>query len=285
MSNRNDDHILPLTRIIAAIIIVVLLLAFLALYLFPTHTDTNFAWTIQPPTSAILFGAGYTAGAFFFARLLGARKWHRVQAGFLPITLFTIIMLLSTLLHWDRFHHTTLPFYLWTSIYALTPLLVPLIWALNRRRENKGLEQKDIRFSRFTRLGLDIAGLAGILFFLIAFIRPSILISLTPWKLTPLTARVFCGWSLLTAASVLSIAMDGRWSAARILVESAMVGIGLTLLALPRMWPDLDLGKPMTWLFIAGLAVTFIGFGVLHVVLDRSSKGRKPATEPNLANE
>ena len=51
------------------------------------------------------------------------------------------------------------------------------------------------------------------------------------------------------------------------------------------MWPDLDPGKPMTWLFIAGLAVTFIGFGVLHILLDRSSKGKKPSVEPNMGNE
>ena len=39
--------------------------------------------------SALLIGAGYTAGAYFFARLILDKKWHRVQAGFLPITAFT----------------------------------------------------------------------------------------------------------------------------------------------------------------------------------------------------
>ena len=71
MSTRNDDRILPLTRIIAAIIIVVLFLAFLTLYIFPTHTDTNFAWTIQPPTSAILFGL------IIFLERYERRNWCR----------------------------------------------------------------------------------------------------------------------------------------------------------------------------------------------------------------
>src|SRR5512143_2048605 len=131
MTVAQDDRVLPATRLIALGVIVVLLLAFLALYIQPDHTDVNFAWTILPPTSAILIGAGYTAGAYFFFRLLKDRRWHRVQAGFLPITAFTISMLAATLLHWSRFHQGALQFYLWTIIYVLTPFLVPFIWWRN----------------------------------------------------------------------------------------------------------------------------------------------------------
>ncbi len=63
--NPRDDRVFPLTKIVAGSVIVVLLLAFLALYIFPDHTDVDFAWTILPRTSAILIGAGYTAGAYF----------------------------------------------------------------------------------------------------------------------------------------------------------------------------------------------------------------------------
>ena len=99
MNETKDDHILGLTQIVAASIIVVLLLAFVALYIFPDRTDIDFAWTILPRTSALLIGAGYTAGAYFFARVLLDKKWHRVQAGFLPITAFTIFMFAATILH------------------------------------------------------------------------------------------------------------------------------------------------------------------------------------------
>src|SRR5437764_7061460 len=81
-----DDRILLFTRVIAAIIIGVLLLAFVLLYLFPTATDKLFAWTIQPPLTAMMIGAGYFAGAYFFVRVLIEKQWHRVALGFLPIT-------------------------------------------------------------------------------------------------------------------------------------------------------------------------------------------------------
>ncbi len=272
MSTANDDRIHPFTRVVAASVIVVLLLAFFALYLEPDHTDIDFAWTILPRASAILIGAGYTAGAYFFVRLLGQKQWHRVQVGFLPITAFTICMFAATMLHLDRFHHGMFAFYLWTIIYAITPFLVPFIWWQNRATASSDLEDKDVHFSSFVRIGLGIMSILGILFFLIVFFKPAILISLAPWKLTPLTARIFTGWTILTLATVLSIANDGRWSATRILMESAMVGIALTLLGLPRMWGDFDTSKPMTYIFVAGIVLTLIAFIIIHIRLDKLSQ-------------
>lgn len=268
----SDDRVIVATQIVAASVIVVLLLAFLALYIFPDYTDIDFAWTIQPRTSALLIGAGYTAGAYFFARLLLDKKWHRVQAGFLPITAFTIFMLLATLLHWDRFHHGALNFYLWTIVYAITPFLVPFIWWRNQQTALTGLEEHDLRFSRFIRSALKIVGIVGALVFVIVFIKPTLLIGVAAWKLTPLTARIFAGWSILTLCTVASIGFDGRWSATRTLMESAMVGIGLCLLALPRMWADFNPSSPMTYALVGGLVITFIAFLVIHMRMDRLSQ-------------
>ncbi len=272
--NSRDDRVFPLTKIIAGSVIVVLLLAFLALYLFPDHTDIDFAWTILPRTSALLIGAGYTAGAYFFARLILDGKWHRVQAGFLPITAFTIVMFLATILHWDRFHHGALNFYLWTLIYAITPFLVPYIWWQNQKTGITELEPHDTYFSPLVRNGLKFIGLAGVLAFVIVFIKPTLLITAAPWKLTPLTARIFSGWSILTLCTVVSIGFDGRWSATRTLMESAMVGIILSLLALPRMWNDLSKTNPMTYALVGGMALALIVFIAIHIRLDRS--GRQP---------
>jgi hypothetical protein len=96
--------------------------------------------------------------------------------------------------------------------------------------------------------------------------------------LTELTARIFAGWSILTFSTVLSIALDGRWSATRILMESAMVGIALTLLGFPRMWDDFDQSKPMTYIFLAGLAISLVAFIVIHLWLDRNRSGELAKT-------
>ena len=272
MNTTKDDRVFAFTQIVAASVIVVLILAFIALYIFPDQTNVDFAWTILPRTSALFMGAGYTAGAYFFARLILDRKWHRVQAGFLPISAFTICMLAATFLHWDRFHHGALNFYLWTIIYILTPLLVPFVRWRNQKTGSEALEENDLRFSRLVRTALEIIGVGGVLIFVVVFIQPSLLISTAPWKLTSLTARVFAGWSILTLCSLASIGLEGRWSATRTLMESAMVGITLTLLALPRMWADFNSTNIMTYVLVGGLLLTLVAFIVIHLRLDRLSR-------------
>jgi hypothetical protein len=209
------------------------------------------------------------------------KQWHRVQAGFLAITGFTICMLAATLLHWGRFHQGTLTFYLWLIIYLLTPFVVPFLWWRNRAQASGRPEQADVCFSRAVRWVLGAGATAGVLAFVVVFVLPSILISLAPWKLTELTARVFAGWTILTLLSVVNIALDGRWSATRILMESAMVGLTLTLLALPRMWGDFDHSNPMTALLVGGMAATLAVFAALHVWLDgRARRENFPVPGP-----
>jgi hypothetical protein len=267
-----DDSIFLTTRVVAGVVVLVLLLAFVALYLFPENTDTDFAWTITPNTTATLMGAGYIAGGYFFLRVLTEKKWHRVQAGFLPITGFTIFMLGATFLHLDRFHQGSIQFYLWTVIYILTPFLVPLLWWRNHSADPGTLEESDHQFSRTARWGLGIVGAAGAAAMVLCFIQPALLISIAPWKLTALTARVGTGWGLLTALTALSIAQDGRWSAARILVESAAIGPALMLIAFARFAGDLDWGNPGAWLFTAGLAAALLSLVGVRIWIDRSPK-------------
>jgi hypothetical protein len=272
MNHLRDDQISLETRLVGSVVIVVLLLAFLVLYVFPAHTDWDFAWTITPATSAILIGAGYTAGAYFFTRVVTEQKWHRVQIGFLPITTFTIFMLAATLLHWGRFHHGTFPFYAWTGIYALTPFLVPFLWWRNRASASPELDENDVLFSRPVRWILGSLAAAGALGAILVFILPAIAISIAPWKLTELTARIFSGWTMLSSMTVLMITIDGRWSATRTMLQSAIVGTGLVLVALPRMWDDFDPTKPMTYIFVAGVSLGLLVLIGIHLGLERQSQ-------------
>jgi hypothetical protein len=267
-----NDRIFVETRIVAGGVILVLLLAVLVLYLFPQYTDQNFAWTIVPPTTALLMGAGYFAGAYFFLRVMTEKKWHRVHAGFLPITAFTIFMLGATLLHWDRFHQDAWQFYLWTVIYIATPLLVPLLWWRNHATDPGTLEENDLRFPARVRSALIILGLLGGAVMVLSFILPAIPISLAPWKLTELTTRVGAGWGMLTSMTTVSIAYDGRWSAARILVESGTIGPALMLLAVPRAAGDFDWSNPTAWAFVGALGAALIFLVGVHLWLDRQSK-------------
>ena len=272
MATIKDDGIFQSTRMIAGFVIFILLLAFIILYIFPQKTDVWFSWTVKPGLMSMLMGAGYLAGAYFFLRVFTFESWHRVQLGFLPITLFTILMFLATLLHWNRFHHGTWAFYLWTAIYAITPFLVPFLWLRNRVTDPGIPEHADVLFSNNARWILAFISTAGLGISLLFFAFPSLYISLAPWALTPLTARVGAGWAALAAATVLSVASDQRWSSARTLLEAGLIGVALMLLAFVRAWADLNPASSMTWAFLIAFALLIIGFGAVHFMLDERAR-------------
>jgi hypothetical protein len=265
---QRDDRILPETRLVAGLVIVVLLLAFTILYVFPTHTGTNFAWAVAPPLTPMLIGAGYMAGAYFFLRVLTGKAWHRVALGYLPITAFTIIMLAATVLHWDRFRHGSFEFYLWTVIYIVTPFLVPLLWWRNRQTDTGKPEELDYILNRSVRLTLAAIAIGGAVFSLFLFARPDWAIAVAPWKLTALTARVGSGWILLGSLTVLSAVSDGRWSSVRILIQSAVIGGILMFFAIVRGWNELNQANPLTWITAAAMALSVVALSAIHLALD-----------------
>jgi hypothetical protein len=267
-----DDRVLVATRVVGVVIIVILVLAWIALWVFPEHTDVDFAWTITPFTTPVVIGAGYLAGAYFFLRVITGRQWHHIGAGFPAIAVFTVAMLVATLLHLDRFHQGSLLFYLWTLIYLVTPVLVPIVWWRNRRTDPGTLDSVDFRVPPTIRN--LIAGLAGIgvAVCLVSLLVPSLLQGIAPWTLTPLTARIFSGWSLLTFAAVMSAVLDGRWSSMRVLIEAALVGQVLTLIALPRVWGDLHMSDPSGPVFVVGLLLAFVLLLGLRLGLERVAR-------------
>jgi hypothetical protein len=279
-----DDRVLLGTRMVAGFVILILALAVWVLYLHPDETDQAFAWTIKPRMTALALGAGYAMGAYFFARVLTSTRWHRAALGFMPITAFTIAMLLATLLHWDRFHHGTFSFALWVVIYAITPLLVPLTWLRNRSTDPGTTEPHDLFVPRWVRRAAGLAGLAVTLFAVLVFVLPDLAIRSWPWQLTPLTARVFAGWMLLPGIGGLVLSRERRWSGGwRLLVESVSVGALLFFIGVPRAWTDWQFANPLNAIVLAALVFSLVAMLSLYVGIEivrrRSPASRMTETE------
>jgi hypothetical protein len=266
-----DDRILALTRAVAAAVIVILLVAWVILFLLPGQTDRRFAWTIAPTMTAMLMGAGYGSALYFFARVLTGRRWHRVGLGFLPTTVFTWMMLGATFLHWDRFRHGSLPFALWFWIYLLTPVVVPGLWLLNRRRDPGTPEAGDVPYPRWVRAAMLGAGalLVGIAAWM--YLAPASAIDVWPWLLTPLTARAVAAFVALPGVAWLAIVWDGRWSAARTMLATVAVGLALLLIAVARAWDEFDHANALSYVYVAGLAGTLVAIAALGAWMRRRS--------------
>jgi hypothetical protein len=269
-----DDRILPLTRLVAGMVIPFLIAAFIILYLFPDETTRLFAWTITPRMTPMLMGAGYIAGAYFFVRLLLLDRWHRVAAGFPAVATFAASMGLATLLHWDRFNHVHPSFFAWAGLYAVTPFLVFGVWLINRRRDPRQLQPGDTLIPTAYRWVLGIFGLFLLVFGALMFVFPQMVIPHWPWTLTPLTARVGGGWLAMPGVFALLSALDGRWGAARLPLESLMIAFLLVLLAVPRAWGDFDPAAPTTWLFLGSAALLLLAILALYLSLEARRRTR-----------
>jgi hypothetical protein len=258
-----DDRILPVTRVVAAAVIAILVLAFVVLFLSPNDTDRRFAWTIQPSMTAMLMGAGYGSALYFFVRVVTERRWHRVALGFIPTTVFTWMMLGATFLHWEKFRHGSAPFLLWLWIYLVTPLLVPAVWFVNRSHDPGTREEHDPSYPSWMRPAMAVAGVGMSLIAAWMYVLPASAISVWPWMLTPLTARAVAAFVALPGVGWLMIASDERWSSARVLLGTISIGLVLLLIAVARSWSEFDHASAFTYVYVAGLVGTLAIVGTL----------------------
>lgn len=266
-SNRND-RILPESRWLAALVIPFLAAAFGILYVFPQETGRLFAWKIQPSMSAMMLGAAYAGGIYFFTAVLMTNRWHQVKVGFWPVITFASLLGIATILHWDRFTPGHISFYAWAGLYFTAPFIVLVVWFRNRPQDSGQPELSDAAVPRPVCWVMGIIGLITLGVSLFLFLLPALMINLWPWTLSPLTARVVGAMFALPGLVGLGLAADSRWSSAQIILQAQSFSIVLILGAAARSRADFDPANPGTWLFVGGLAAMLAGTLILYGFVD-----------------
>jgi hypothetical protein len=168
------------------------------LYLFPHDTETYFAWTIQHPLTPVYMGAAYFAG---IGNLLAVRadRWSLARVQLPAILVFTLTMLLATLLHIPIFNWTHPVAWAWLAVYVISPVAALLVV----RQMEQGYRAPSFDGQSlpgwFAPVMLVFAALSGVIG-LALIVSPALVSSLWAWSLTPLTSRVIGGWWLSGAA-------------------------------------------------------------------------------------
>ncbi|MBT2247796.1 hypothetical protein JHV56_03645 [Arthrobacter sp. BHU FT2] len=177
-------------------------LAGLVLFVFPLRTAEWFAWTVNPPMTAVFLGAAYWASAGL--EIIGARSasWESARLAVWPVFIFTTLTLAVTLVHLDRFHLSPAAGFLaqaatwaWLAIYTVVPAAMLII----TRRQLRGQVAGRAASGRPVLppgLRILLGGIVAILLLYGAALlaAPVPAAAWWPWPLTELTGRAVGAW-------------------------------------------------------------------------------------------
>ena len=201
MSRRRAGTGAPVTRGMRRLLVVAAVLVFLAglqLTVFPTRTADWFAWTIDVPMTAVFLGAAYWSSAVLEVAGTRSSTWGRARLTVWTVLVFTVLTLVVTLVHLDKFHLGTAdPARAiaagWLAIYAVVP--VAMVAGLVLQARAGDARQADV-VRLPTGLRWLLVGLATVL------LATGVALLLVPeraaeawaWPLTALTARAIGAW-------------------------------------------------------------------------------------------
>lgn len=262
-------ELLPAMRGLLLTFSVLTALAVVALFLLPARTDQLFAWTVQPPLTAAFLGAGYAAGCTLVLLSLRDPVWADSRVPVLTILVFTVLTLVATLLHVDRFHFmpefAAGPFlaraaaWFWTAVYVLVPLALVVVL---RRQERAPGSDPPPRWPvpRLLRAALAAESAVLLITGVALFLVPSSADLLWPWTLTPLTARVVAAWLVAFGLATALAAIGGDLQRLRTAaVAYAVFGL-LALVAVARYADAVAWDSVSAWVFLLlTVAVTATG--------------------------
>jgi len=273
---QRDDHLVLFTRLSLWPLAILSAIFGVMLFLFPGHTDTLWSWQIKPDMSAVVVGAGYIFGGCSITTLLLLNRWSALNTAIFATWAFSVIMLLATLLHLDRFFVGTVRFDIWFAIYVLLPFALPISWLVNRRY---GVlpQPGELAFALPVRLVLLLGGAGLAAFGVFMFLAPGLAAQLWPWTLTPLMSQVIGGWVLFIGAGAAVAFFEPRYAAYRVLIPSVLVwGSALLLGSLLHLDAfDFTTLPPYVW-FLALLIFLAGNLGLL--VLYEYLRWRKQAS-------
>ena len=258
-----------LNRAVAVIVALAAAAAFIVLFLLPDQTHSLFSWAISPWMTAREMGAGYLAGVYLSARVALGADWPSVRAPVLALTVFSIVTLAATLLHLDRFHHGTLPFYVWTGLYAFLAIALPLLYLANERAPRILPFVSAWPVSRLVQKVAAVVGVGALVLAAALFLLPDQMAAIWPWQITPLTARALSAWYFAAGTIGLALSTIVEWRNWRRALESGSIVLVTLLVGVVLSWPDFDPARPLTWAYIGGTVASLAGIVALYVTTER----------------
>jgi hypothetical protein len=247
-------------RVLLRVAAVLVFLIGIPLLLASASTDTYFAWTIATPLTAAFLGASYWSAAVLEWMASGRDRWSHARVAVPAVFIFTVITLIVTIVHIDRFHFsapaavTRTVTWVWLCVYAIVPLLMIAAWVAQRGAAGQdGPRRRPLPSLLRAMLAVQgiVLGLSG----LALLLATDAVKDHWPWDLTPLTARAIGAWLFALGIAVLHSTVENDFDRVRPAAASYLVLAVLQLIVLWRFGVDFE------WGTVAGLVyAVFLGW-------------------------
>jgi hypothetical protein len=262
---------------------ILVFLAGIQLFILTENTERYFAWTIDPPLTAAALGGAYWASSIMELSASRQPTWTRARIALPAVLAFTTLTFVATLLHLDRFHlgngfpaATRLVTWAWVAVYALVPVVMGIVLVLQLRAAGAD-EPRRNPLPAWLRVLLGIHAVVLLTFGFALFVAPSSTLSLWPWTLTPLTARIIGAWLLSLGIAAAQVNAENDWR--RLAVATHMyVFLGIfEFVALIRYPQSIDWVQPAALMYVLFLAsvllVGIYGWVTVRRIAHRSIVG------------
>ncbi|MEP6775266.1 MAG: hypothetical protein ABJA50_06680, partial [Chloroflexota bacterium] len=247
------------------------------LVLFPDSTQNYWSWEIKPAMSTVWLGASYAFGALAIVTMLAVRKWRAAIVPILGTWMFSLVACAATLLHLDRFFQGTVNFYVWFAIYIVLPVVLPVIWWLNRTH-NPGPQPGDVLLSRTIAVAASSVGVVFGLLSLVLDFSPSTAAAFWPWTLTPLISRIIGAWLLFIATGLVCMLFERRYIAYRYYLLPAALWFAIFFVASFFHMDNFDFSRPTAYIWFALTAIASLSAAGSFLLME--SRYRAQQSQP-----
>jgi hypothetical protein len=253
-------------RALLAAFAVLTALATGALFVLAETTSETFAWTIEPPLTAAVIGAGYAAGFVLVVLSLRDPVWAHSRVPVLTIFVFVVLTLVATLLHINRMHFdddfgglgalAKGAAWFWLAVYIVIPVAMAVL--IVRQERVPGQDPPPSHpVPPVLRVALALESAVLLVVGALMYTDPATVEWVWPWGTTPFTTRIVAAWLMAFGLATALAAVAGDLRRLRTAAIAYTVFGVLVLVAVARFPGTLDWDQPPAWIFV-GVAVAVV---------------------------
>jgi hypothetical protein len=212
-----------------------------------------------PPMHARFLGSMYLSGATFMGLNILAKQWAEVRVVTPMISIWTGMLGIVSLFHLSAFDWGRVQVWIWFIAYINFPLIAAWI-AWQQRSQTDPAE--GLPLSDRLRTYLYLQGGLVTLLALSLLIAPSWMVTLWPWKITPILAHIYSAPFLSYGLGSLYTVSQHTWREVRIVIYATLVFTVGVLLASLYHANLFNFGILSTWLWFGGFTISSLALAL-----------------------